>query len=383
MGLQAFASQFQNYFASAQSGRDLVQLSRAVAAPSHGFARQDLTRRLDQAAKRVLFVVDGIGADLAEQWALVPSADERVRGQSIFPTATGSAVPSLLSGLYPATHGLLGWHCYVPEYQAIYAGLPWKAKRPANTDEVVPVVEPAKYYGKPPTVNRFDALVVPAEIQNSIISQIFQPQAAVLGYDQDDSFVDAVEQALHEASNQTIYVYFSDYDHLAHGFGPFSPEAKQSIDRFNRIYAALRPSMAAHRAAAVITADHGHLETQFEDWIDVESLMGEAIIGLHWGEPRMAFVRAPKTRHFAERVFEATKGRVFAATRTQLLQWQVFGPAPQHEGLIDRMGDFALLGSGAICIDDRRAHRPVQLKGMHGGASEIERDIPMLFEFFK
>lgn len=212
----------------------------------------------------VLVSFDGFRHDYAERWAaptFARVAREGARAEALvpaFPTKTFPNHYTLVTGMYPGHHGLVGNELFDPRWDA------WYAMRDSMA------VRDARWYGGEP-------LWVTAERQGVRAASFFWPgsEAAIGGVRPtywkrfDDRFpnaarVDTVLSWLSRPAGERphfITLYFSDVDHAGHDAGPDAPETAAAVARVDSLLARLIDGVQAlpvgDRVNVVVVSDHG------------------------------------------------------------------------------------------------------------------------------
>ncbi len=191
---------------------------------------------------------------------------ENVNGlelSSVFPTVTSAAVSSIMMGLFPYQHGLLGHKIYIPELNDIVDLL--KMTTLSDNRFIFEFIEPTDLiWQKAISDLEKDILLVDIAEQSIAghgLSYAFQNLRHTFGY---YGFADGLAMTKYFLKNfkqrKIITLYNGVLDHIAHGYGPFSPEFIDSMDVvlfllkqfLNRI-----SSEILKDTSFVITADHG------------------------------------------------------------------------------------------------------------------------------
>jgi alkaline phosphatase D len=176
----------------------------------------------------------------------------------VYPSKTFPNHYSLVTGSYPARHGIVGNTFYDPARDALY--------RIGDRDKV----EDGTWYGAEP-------IWVTAERQGMVAASFFWvgSEADVSGirpsywrrYDESISNEARVRQVVDwlsypaERRPHVVTLYFSLVDNAGHEFGPESQEVVDAVAEANRIVEQLREGLAqlphADRVTLIVTADHG------------------------------------------------------------------------------------------------------------------------------
>ncbi len=202
-----------------------------------------------------------------------------VRAQGMIPAFPSKTFPNhytIVTGLYPAHHGIVGNTMYDPDFNAIFK----ISDREAVGD--------GRWWGGEP-------LWVTAQKQGQISGTFFWvgSEAEIAGvrprywkaYDAKEPNAERIQQALAwldlpKAERPTfITLYFSDTDHFGHDNGPDSPEALTAIKAMDDLLGQFMQGLEARglleKVNIIITSDHGMSPTSDErvihlaDYIDL------------------------------------------------------------------------------------------------------------------
>lgn len=212
----------------------------------------------------ILISIDGCRWDYLDKFSpptLKKLAANGVRAQAlipVFPTKTFPNHYTIVTGLYPAHHGIVANTMYDPEFKAKFS----LSKREAVTDG-------RWWEGEP--------LWVTAVKQNQRSGTLFWPgsEAEIAGvrptywkvYDDDfpnSARVDTVLAWLDLPATRRptfLTLYFSDVDNAAHRHGPESPEAEKAIRRVDQMLGRLLEGLQRRgildRVHVIVVSDHG------------------------------------------------------------------------------------------------------------------------------
>lgn len=223
-----------------------------------------VTRNAAERPYVVLVSFDGFRHDYADRWhapTLRRVAREGGRAEALIPSFPSKTFPNhytLVTGMYPGNHGLLGNEVFDPRWDA------WYGMRDSLA------VRDARWYGGEP-------LWVTAERQGVTSASFFWPGSeAAIGETRptywkrfDDDFpnaarVDTVLSWLSkpaESRPHFITLYFSDVDHAGHDHGPDAPETARAVAHVDSLLARLidgaRALPVGDRVNVVVVSDHG------------------------------------------------------------------------------------------------------------------------------
>ncbi|MDQ2049189.1 alkaline phosphatase family protein [Natronolimnohabitans sp. A-GB9] len=330
-----------------------------------------------------------------------------------YPSETAAAMTTFHTGRLPASHGAIGWDIYDPVADASYEAFTGEVK--AGDESVDPELQ-AVFEGEPIYPALADAgidshHVVPfADTYDGAVAHSYQWNRDVQNTDDTGSlsdrdhqhesrrdhviegFGDALEDAFAAADDPaSLFAYLPQIDAAAHASGTDSTAYRETVattfDTLERALSRLdRNDTDAGETLVVVTADHGHVDTDPDRNVDLERYDGVmARLERHaTGEP-VRYAGSPRNLHLHLRDPDRTRDRVQAIleeqlearifTREDALERGLFGDGPTSETFRRRLGDLV------VCHRDRsvwfgsdRDH--LELVGVHGGLHPDEMLVP-------
>ena len=354
-----------------------------------------------QARNLVLILADGVGGDFIER--ISPggflSRHRAATLTSVCPTTTACAIPTLMTGLPPAAHGLTGWNVYLDEINAVTAVLPLKAQGFHLSGGGSPI-DPESLFCYPKIYQRLtheSHVVTPVKIAGSAFSRTHATGATAHPYHpvahpffealpfcrRNRDFFGTLRRVCHEpAPRKFVYGYWPDFDHTAHGTGVFSPAAvKQFLDFEARLEQFIN-TLRGTDTLVLLTADHGFLDSPVDRQIHLDDHVALGAMLRHpvCGERRFAYcyLKPGTEADFEDYVATVFSGRAEAWSRAKLLDEQWLGPGPISSRLAARLGDYVLaMKDDWTFVDHEPDQKPIPMIGVHGGLSRQEMLVPL------
>lgn len=351
--------------------RILPSVASAIGVP--GF---DNSLGLPEAARYVVMVVDGMGAELLRdnaESAPFLSTLSGVDGMVCWaPSTTATSLTSLATGLLPGQHGMAGYTCRVPETGRRINLLTWDQP-----------VEPEQWQARPPVLAQirdagFDADVVnEAKFANSGLTRCTQRGVPFHGVKSTWERLDVVLEVVDESPRGLVYTYDSRLDHTGHLEGCDSDAWRETLLAIDADIAEMREELPDD-TVLLVTADHGMLDIPDADRFDLDALpeLREGV-ELVAGEARFRhlYVRPGAADDVVARWRAVLGDRAMVERREELTEW--FGPiAADVRG---RFGDVIVASLGTFAVFSS-ADFPLEfkLRGFHGSLTEAELAIPLL-----
>lgn len=320
-----------------------------------------------EASGFVLVMFDGLGAhQLAHPAARALEASRRAVLTAGFPTTTTTSLATLVTGLPPGRHGVIGHLLHLPGVAEVVNLLKWitPAGKPVAHDyaSVLPrpnLFERLKSSGREPIT------VQPGPFMGSPLSTMlyrgcrFEPAWTAA------ELIEATSQVA--GPGRLVVTYFPDVDVAAHVDGQNGDSYRRSLETASEIWERLSSTLSPE-VGLVGTADHGHLDYSPADKILIRDPRYGPL--RFFGDPRSTYVSGPS--ELIDELIEDTGAT--GVDVDQLLEW--LGPAPHHPELPERLPDRLLLAPRGRLLLPRPFDK--RLIGYHGGLEREEVEIPLL-----
>ncbi|MEV7620836.1 nucleotide pyrophosphatase/phosphodiesterase family protein [Microbacterium sp. NPDC089321] len=350
-------------------------------APQLLAALRDGSADLTSARSVVLVVVDGLGvvplrAHAGHARTLSSAMAKKDVAGSVFPTTTAAALTSLLTGVAPGEHGLVGYRVRDPQGDALVnllSGWDDDGIDPLQWQASPTVFEQAQAAGHPAF-----AVGIPA-YEGSGFSRATLRGAR---FHAARSAADRVELAweLADANDGAIvYCYLPEVDKAGHRHGIASADWVAALEDVDAALARPVPD----GVGVLVTADHGMIDVPHH-----RQLVLDASGGWHdgirhiGGEPRMLHVYAePDADHtgLLARWRRDLEGSADVLSRTEAIDAGLFGPV-NSDAVRERIGDMLVVACGNVALYDAEAEdqRGRGMIGQHGALTPEEWRVPFI-----
>jgi len=367
----------QGFVEPAYHDHSLADLVPAVASALGvpGFGQVD-GLRLPDGASYVLFLVDGLGAELLRRYAHAApflSSLVELRATACVPSTTATSLSSLGTALLPGQHGLVGFTARIPGTDRLLNHLIWDKS-----------VDPLEWQPHPTAFARLAAQGVAVtainkrEYAGSGLTIAAHRGADFVAPDKVGERIAAVLEAAGRTPSLT-YLYDGDLDWTGHKFGVASTAWLQQLAMIDATAEHLREVLPS-AARLVIVADHGMVDSPMSSRVDVDADLalrdGVALLG---GEARFRhlYCRTGAADDVAATWRERLGDRAEVLTREEAGERGWFGPIDAAVRL--RIGDVVVAchGDTAIVSTTDFAYENT-LVGLHGSLTPDEMNIPIL-----
>lgn len=341
---------------------------------------------LAPAQRACLVVVDGLGlGNLTAVPALAPvlNAAPRQALATGFPSTTATNMAALGTGLPGGRTGMLGYTVRNPTTGRLLNLISWNGG-PEPED-----------WQRHPTV--FELAAAAGHLSVSVGPWAFEAspltRAAMRGaeYEAAESLperVDRTLEVLSEPEARLVTMYWGDVDKTGHQHGWQSQEWRDALAHLDaelgRLAAGVPPG-----TLLLVTADHGMLDIPMGEStvfggparIDVAERPGLAAgVVLVAGEPRICHVHAePGAAAAVLASWRAELGeRADVRSRDEAIAAGWFGHVEDRFRAV--VGDVVAAMRGDVAVVDSRTQTPASLEliGMHGSSTPIERTVPLV-----
>jgi predicted AlkP superfamily pyrophosphatase or phosphodiesterase len=330
--------------------------------------------------RELVFLVDGLGADLIQTYKEVaPSLARMFLHSSIttsFPSTTATSLATLTTGEMPGTHGMLGYTVQVPRSGGrILNSLKWDER-----------VDPVIWQPVPTLFERATAAgittthVAAKRYENTGFTRAVFRGAHYKGANIAADLISETVAAL-QKSPSFVYLYVNDVDSAGHSDGVGSEKWLAALKSVDLLVSELMQKLPKG-TRIWLTADHGMINVDEKVILGKENelLTDIAVIA---GEPRMRHLylssdSAAAKKEVISRWESSLGAKVAMYSRERAVSAGLFGPTVSPDAA-DRAGDVIAIAQGnLVLLDPERADKEGAMIGHHGGDSDIESTVPLL-----
>ncbi len=316
----------------------------------------------------VLLILDGMGKKILEQH-LQPDGAFRshLTGiyQSVFLSTTVAATTSLRSGLQPCEHCWLGWDCYYPQIDknvTVFFNL------------LQGTEEPAAPYNVPQTFTPYESVVDRLNRTGTkarMLTPYDDPAPGNIG-----EFCRRIKALCEEPDRKYIFAYWDEPDGLLHSSGCTSVPVHEALVEMENTVRKLTGEL--EDTLVIVTADHGHIDTDHILWQDYPEL-ADCLIRLPSLEPRALnfFVREEKKAFFEEEFNRRLGDCYLLLPMEEVIERQLFGTGKPHPLFRSMLGDYLALATGPKTLWFKKPPEKWWVS-MHASVTEDEVLVPLI-----
>lgn len=335
---------------------------------------------LPRATSVVLVVIDGLGAISLRAHAghartLTAGMAKRDVAYSVFPSTTAAALTSIVTGVWPGEHGLVGYRVLDPATDMLVNQLTdWGAggMDPGTWQAAPTMFERAGADGRPAF-----AVGVAAYATSGFTRATLRGAEFVAAKTPADRVAAAYELA-ERHPGAVVYCYLPEVDKAGHKHGVDSLEWVSALEAVDAALAAPVPV----GVGVLVTSDHGMLDVPVHRQVVLGADGSLDAVRLLGGEPRMLHVHlepdADATGILA-RWRAALDGIADVASRAEAVAAGLFG-AKVTDAAASRIGDMVVAARANWALYDGTAadQRGRGMIGQHGSLTPEERQVPLI-----
>lgn len=334
---------------------------------------------LARATSVVLVVVDGLGAislraHAGHARALTAGMAKRDVAYSVFPSTTAAALTSILTGVWPGVHGLVGYRVLDPSRDVLVNQLTgWESEGldPTIWQMAPTIFERAAEAGHGAFAVGLSAYAHSGFTRATLRGAEFS--AATSAAERVQAAYDIAERN----PGSFVYCYLPEVDKAGHKHGIASAEWVAALEDVDAALAARVPT----GVGVVVTSDHGMVDVppRRQVVLDESHLRGIRHVG---GEPRMIHAYLDADADAAGVLAQWRSdldGIADVLTREEAVAAGLFGPLVA-EASASRVGDLLAVarGNGAVYDGTASDQRGRGMVGQHGGLTPEERQVPLI-----
>jgi len=322
------------------------------------------------APRVVMLLLDGLGWNQLEAHREhMPMLSSFVGSHitTVAPTTTATALTSLVTGLAPGEHGIIGYRMDMGD--TVMNVLRW-ADQNGDLRRKYP---PQQVQPCPPFLGLSVPVLSKGELQGSGFTLAHLAGVKEMGWRAVSSIPVIVRNAL-ASGEEFVYVYYDGVDKIAHerGFGEFYEAELRAADALVADILSVLPS----DTVLVVTADHGQVH------VGDNTIIPNTDVSEHVhhqsGEGRFRWLHARRGRVEALRdACQQYENVAWVVEKDQVLSENWFGPRVT-DSVARRMGDIALVAHAPVSFDEPLDSGPYQLVCRHGSLTADEMLVPLL-----
>ena len=317
----------------------------------------------------VVLLLDGMGKHILEHHLQEGGAFRtHLAGiyQSVFLSTTVAATTSIQSGLQPCEHCWLGWDCYYPQINqnvTVFFSLIQGTDKPAADFNVPMTFTPYE--------NVLDQLKK-AGINAYRLTPYDNPAPGNIM-----EFCRRIKALCNEPDRKYVFAYWDEPDGLLHGTGCTSGSVHEALVSMEDTVRKLTDEL--ENTLLIVTADHGHIDTDHILWQDYPDLAA-CLIRPPSLEPRVLnlFIKEEKKTFFAKEFNRQFGDCYLLLPMEEVIERKLFGNRNARDLFRSMLGDYLAIATDNRTIFFKSEPPDKWWKSMHGSVTEDEMLIPLI-----
>jgi len=318
----------------------------------------------------VLLVLDGLGWETVRDRAnLLPvlSGMAGRRITTVVPSTTAAALPSIVCGVEPSVHGIVGYRMRVAG-RALNV-LRWQA----NAKDPLP--EPAEVQPVPPFLGMRVPVVSKTEFRNTGFTLAHLRDTELIGWRTVSALLELVRLTVDQGA-PFVYAYYDGIDKVAHEYGLTHAVYQTELVLTDRLVDDLLVRLPGD-VALLVTADHGQVDVGPKRAVPLDEVArmvaaysGEGRFrGLHARSGAVAELESACQALYGDRAWVFSRDRLFDEG------WLGAGASLSVRG---RVGDVLLAAREPVVFTDPGQLKETKMISQHGSMTAAEVYVPLL-----
>lgn len=315
----------------------------------------------------VLLVCDGLGWEmLRDRGSHLPTISAMSGGPitAVAPSTTSAGLTSIVTGVPPAEHGLVGYRIRVGGEPLNV--LQWQTRKGPDPVATQPV---------PPFLGQQVPVVTRADFRDSGFTEAHLRDTTLVGWRTTSAIVEHTRR-LAQSGHRLVYAYYDGVDKVAHEYGLRTEFLVRELTSADRLVADLL-AVLPPTWTLLLTADHGQVHVEHDDVITLEDVA--PMIAAYSGEGRFRTLhaRSGAASDLAQAAEHCYGDRAWIFTREQLFDEGWLGP---HASLSvrGRVGDVILAPHEPVMFADPELPMETMMRSHHGSLTPAEMLVPLL-----
>ncbi|MBN1905714.1 MAG: alkaline phosphatase family protein [Deltaproteobacteria bacterium] len=334
----------------------------------------------------VFIVIDALGYNLLMEYGDDTFLKKHTirKMTSVFPSSTASAYISLITGVAPQQHGLIGWFMYLRETGIITSILPFITKAGGIPLRNIPFTD---IFDQDTAFTGLDAAsysIIHKSYANSQCSASITKGSKKKAYSDIKGFFSNIENILDSGDNRKfIFAYWDQIDKIAHEKGIKSNETLDELKKIDTEISKLALLLNKYNASLIVTSDHGMVDSSERNTIRLSDhpILNDTLTLPLTGDPRVAYcyVKSHMEMEFEQYIAKNLEDCCHIYKSRDIIEKGFFGLYEPNRKLYQRTGDYTLVMKKNYMIREALSgEKNKELIGIHGGLTEDEMFSPLI-----
>ena len=330
--------------------------------------------------KNIIFIlVDGFGYNLVNSLSneSVLKKNLKKKLNTVFPSATGCVLNSIITGRYPSETGLFGWYGYHRKSETEYYTLLLNDRK-TNENLKLDDKDIFKYDTVFNKFNRKVNIIFPNFLLNSRFSKHVIGHNNAYGYNNYKEAFDIISKNIKEEHESFTYLYIPEIDTLEHRTGVYTEDVYSKI---NELENAISDFIEANdNFEIILTADHGQTNINNIVTMDFDKYNEYFYASPSIDLGTATFFVKEEYREIFKREFQKDfNNSMILYTKEELLKNDFFGKN-RTKYAEDCLGEYISLCKKGYAFYNRENeyNEKDRIFGNHTGLTKDEMEIPLI-----
>lgn len=330
--------------------------------------------------KNIIFIlVDGFGYNLVNSLSneSVLKNNLKKKLNTVFPSATGCVLNSIITGRYPSETGLFGWYGYHRKSETEYYTLLLNDRK-TNENLKLDDKDIFKYDTVFNKFNRKVNIIFPNFLLNSRFSKHVIGHNNAYGYNNYKEAFDIISENIKEEYESFTYLYLPEIDTLEHRTGVYTEDVYSKI---NELENAISDFIEANdNFEIILTADHGQTNINNIVTMDFDKYNEYFYASPSIDLGTATFFVKEEYRDIFKREFQKDfNNSMILYTKEELLKNEFFGKN-RTKYAEDCLGEYISLCKKGYAFYNRENeyNEKDRIFGNHTGLTKDEMEIPLI-----
>lgn len=370
----------------------IVNLASSIAKRFNANTGYGWLRQLDKdvldSKNIVLLIIDGLGEDVLSKvlknkgFKTMLEKYKRKPITSVFPSSTEAAIPSILTGVAPLQHGLIGWSLFIKEMGTLidvlpftytYGGIDFRISD-ASFKEFFPVKTIFE------RINAKSFAVVPDILSNvPVKDSLFTCVREVKYFKKNKGMFQVLKKVLKKRGEKYVYVYNHLVDKESHEKGKWHRTTIKLVKELIRETCSFIKNMERD-TTLIISSDHGFIDVKKYVYLVESKGLLNLLSVPPFGEVSVRYVHVKNGlgEEFVRYYEKNLEKYSHLYTKEEFVKKGLLGPGVPRKETLELIGDYVLIAKDGYKLKAKRKKGSKEFVAHHGGLTEQEMLCPLI-----
>ncbi|MCD6590004.1 alkaline phosphatase family protein [Candidatus Woesearchaeota archaeon] len=334
----------------------------------------------------VLLILDGLGEDVLKENISKTILEKYKRRPitSVFPSSTEAAISSILTGVAPLQHGMIGWSLFIKEVGTLIDVLPFVYTHGGIdfriSDRSFKEFFPVKTIFE--GINAKSFAVVPDILRGIPINDsLFSGVRGINYFKRNRGMFQILRKILKKRGEKYVYVYNHLIDKWSHEKGKWHRETTRIVKELIREICLFIKNMEKD-TTLIISSDHGFIDVEKYVYMlgnkkELLNLLSVPPFGE--GSVRYIHLKNGKEEEFLEYYEKKLEKYSYLYSGKEFIKKGLLGHGVPRKETLEFIGDYVLIAKDRYKLSTRhKKDIETELIGHHGGLTREEMLCPLI-----